>query len=122
MTTKRLIELHLDDFGRSQLRAAAERHGLSNEELLARAARDCLSRRASHGLSRWVPRFRRAFRVGGGRFRPMGVSVSLELQDEEWRDLEAEADRQGVTVERLVEHAAVHLLSDLEDGSSSSGD
>jgi predicted DNA-binding ribbon-helix-helix protein len=122
MTTKRLIELHFDDFGRSQLRAVAERHGLTNEELLARAARECLSRRASHGFSRWVPRFRRVFRVGGGRFRPRGLSVSLELQDEEWRDLEAEAERQGVTVERLVEHAAVQLLSDLESDSASRDD
>jgi hypothetical protein len=42
--------------------------------------------------------------------------VVLALPRKDWRALEVEAEQQGETVERLIEHAAVHMLADVDAG------
>jgi hypothetical protein len=42
--------------------------------------------------------------------------LGLDLDAFGWEALEEEARRQGVTVERLVEHAALYYLADLDSG------
>ena len=42
--------------------------------------------------------------------------VTIELDDFGYESLQAEADRQGVTLETLVEHAAMYYLGDLHSG------
>jgi hypothetical protein len=54
------------------------------------------------------------------REREEGDAVELELTlaAEEWRKLEAEAERQQVSVARLAEHAALYFVADLNAGRS----
>jgi hypothetical protein len=42
--------------------------------------------------------------------------VALEVDEDLWRDFSGEADRQGVTVEQLVEHAAFYFAAELDAG------
>jgi hypothetical protein len=42
--------------------------------------------------------------------------VTVEFEQFGWETLAAEAERQGVTVEELLVHAAMYYLSDLETG------
>jgi hypothetical protein len=42
--------------------------------------------------------------------------VTIELDDFGWRGLCEEAERQGVDVETLVEHAAMYFLADVDSG------
>lgn len=44
------------------------------------------------------------------------VELGLELRAELWRDFEAEAVRQGVTVEQLAEHAAFYFAAEVDAG------
>ena len=48
--------------------------------------------------------------VGGKHF------VTVAFEQFGWETLTAEAERQGVTVEELLVHAAMYYLSDLETG------
>jgi hypothetical protein len=43
-------------------------------------------------------------------------AITLEFDDFGWAALREEADRQAVTVEELLEHAAMYYLSDLDTG------
>jgi hypothetical protein len=108
MTSKRSIRFEFDDFGRSMLEVAARRTGTTVGDLLCQAAHRCVD-----GTSRSVPKLRRLLpgRASGE------VAATLELPPSEWQALEAEAERQHVSVEHLLEHATLHLLVDL-DGSA----
>lgn len=44
------------------------------------------------------------------------ASIELELGTELWRQFEEEADRQGVSVEKLAEHAAFYFAAELDAG------
>jgi hypothetical protein len=44
------------------------------------------------------------------------VPVDLTLAESQWSDLEDEADAQGITLERLLEHALLYYLADLDSG------
>jgi hypothetical protein len=44
------------------------------------------------------------------------TELSLDLDDELWSDLEAEAGRQGVSVDRLVEHAVLYFAAEIDAG------
>jgi hypothetical protein len=43
-------------------------------------------------------------------------AVTLDFDDFGWSALREEAERQGVTLEELLEHAALYYLSDLDSG------
>jgi len=42
--------------------------------------------------------------------------VTIELDDFGWRSLSEEAERQGVDLEALIEHAAMYYLADVDSG------
>jgi hypothetical protein len=44
------------------------------------------------------------------------ASIELELETELWHQFEEEADRQGVSVEKLAEHAAFYFAAELDAG------
>lgn len=44
------------------------------------------------------------------------VSLSVEIDADVWSDLEREAERQGIPVERLAEHAVLYWIADREAG------
>jgi hypothetical protein len=48
--------------------------------------------------------------------RQPALELTLDLDADSWNELEAEAERQGVSLERLLEHAIVYFLSDLDAG------
>ncbi len=44
------------------------------------------------------------------------VEIELEIDDELWRSFEAEAGRQDVSVQQLLEHAAFYFTAELNAG------
>jgi len=44
------------------------------------------------------------------------VEAELEVRADLWRDFEAEATRQGVTVEQLAEHASFYFAAEVDAG------
>jgi hypothetical protein len=106
------MRLELHEFGRATLEAEAQRHTLSPEEFVGEAARYYLADRCSGRAAHQVPRFARD---------PMSspqerLVVELDLEQRIWRELDAESERQGVPLERLLEHAALYLIADLDSG------
>jgi hypothetical protein len=98
------MELAFDPFGWATLTSHAESEDLSLGELVARACghfrRDLAKRRPAAG----VPWFART---------PVGEpsEVHFVLPAETWINFAEEAVRQGLAVERLVEHAALHYVA-----------
>jgi hypothetical protein len=105
----RLLSLALDEFGASALEEHAERFSLAPGELASRAARYYLSDRGSGRLALRVPH------LEGAREKPT-LQLMVELDDDRWLELEAEATRQEVSVEALLEHAVLYFLADLDSG------
>jgi hypothetical protein len=106
---RRSLDIAFDDFGRAALAAEAERYRLATGELVGQALEYYLADRSSGRQSLRVPRFGRAATAAP-------QAVALELPDRVWEEAEAEAERQGVPLERLVEHAAMYLVADLDSG------
>jgi hypothetical protein len=104
------MTLEFDEYGRTRLERLADGHGLSIAALVGHAAVYSLRSSDQRGASRRVPRLRTAIRGSGT------LSLSLELRPDDWLALEAEAEHQGETMERLIEHAAVHMLADADAG------
>jgi hypothetical protein len=109
----REMTLELGEFSRAALDAQAERQGLVLATLLARSAQYYLLEHPSERLSARVPSF-----VSGDAQTEHGLPlrVTIDLDDGHWRELDAAAAREGISVERLFEHAALLFLADLESG------
>ncbi len=105
------MELPLEDFGRSTVGREAARYSLTVEELVRYAVEYYLWKRHSGRQAVKLPRFSRGGEPAGPAFR-----LSLELDDSAWEDLQDEAQRQGSSLELVVEHAVLLLLADLDSG------
>lgn len=101
--------LALGGFGREAIEEHARRYTLSLEALLGRAAEYYLADRHSQRMTRRLPRFRREPDAAG-------APVEIDLEPEVWEALQEEAERQGVPIERVLEHAALSLVADLDSG------
>jgi hypothetical protein len=78
---------------------------------LARAIRDYLSDKDS-GRPGWpYPGFLRGREVSGEE-----LDLELSMDDDLWRSLEDEAGRQGVSVGRMIEHAAFYSAAEVNAG------
>jgi hypothetical protein len=110
MTVILEIPVSFDEFGWRALekRASPERGGL--EQLVALACNYYVSELAAERMATVVPRFQRTPADGETR------TLELELDDPCLPRLEQEAERQGVALERLCEHAALFFLADLDAG------
>jgi hypothetical protein len=106
---KRSMMLALGGFGREAIEEHARRYTLSMDALLGRAAEYYVSERGSERVTQRLPRFRR---------EPAAprAPVEIDLEPEVWEALQKEARRQGVPVERVLEHAALRLVADLDSG------
>lgn len=113
VASTRTLMLSLTHFSRTSLEREAERSGLSIPTLLARAALYYLLERESNRIAVRVPRFTHAPQAGVGSH---ALAVTVELGARDWSALDRVAAREGVSVERLLEHAALLLLADLESG------
>jgi len=104
------LSLSLDEFGASALREHAERYSLSPPEFGSRAARYYLADRDSGRVALRVPRLPKA---AAGRSAPR---LTVDLDPESLRELQAEAKRQDVSVEAMLEHAIMYFLADIDSG------
>jgi hypothetical protein len=101
--------LALGGFGSEAIEEHARRYRLSVEAVLGRAAEHYLAEGGSERTSRRLPRFRREPAAAA-------APVEIDLEPEVWHALQEEAERQGVPVERVLEHAALLLVADLDAG------
>lgn len=92
------------------LREQASAHALSPDEFVERAARYYLSERATGRPARRVP----AFLTRGSHGRTSGFQVDLDKGS--WEELEVVAEREGTSMERLLGHAVLLLIADLDSG------
>ena len=107
----RNISLKLDEFGRASLVAQARSLGLPPAGAVRQAALYFLAERGSDRAARRVPRFARQMPSGAE-----GMEFALALDEADWLALEDEAEEQHVTLERLLVHALLMLLADLDSG------
>jgi GNAT superfamily N-acetyltransferase len=105
----RELTVSLDEFGWESLESQARRDGETLDEFLARAAAYFDAELHANRAATLVPKFRRD---GQGTAREIRFEVSRAC----WEHLEAEAGRQGVPLERLLEHAALLHLADIDSG------
>jgi hypothetical protein len=108
---KHRITLELDHFSRETIGAQAQRHELSLGGLLRQAVHYYLADRDSGRVAWRYPRFRRDTPPAGDP-----LEVEVELDDATWAQLEAEAGAQDVALARLLEHAALYFVADLNSG------
>jgi hypothetical protein len=110
LRVQRMVTLALEEFGASKLEAEAERYSVSPAELGSHAVRYYLSNRDSGRMALRVPQLSK---------EPAGkpvLALSIDLDTDTWRELEEEAQTQQVSVERLLVHAIVYFLGDLDAG------
>ena len=107
---QRLLLLSLEEFGASTLEAEAERFLVSPAELGGYAVRYYLSDRNSERMAWKVPSLPR------DTGPQPALELKLDLNPDTWRDLDKEAERQEVSVERLLTHAIIYFLADLDAG------
>ena len=104
------ISLGFDDFGWSALQDQAHSDGLELDQLIDLACSYYESQLGSDRTAMRVPRFEQS--AGGREDRLMQLEMGTETRGR----LEQEAVRQGVGLERLLEHAAMFYLADLDAG------
>jgi hypothetical protein len=106
---RRSLKLALDEFGRATLEGEASRYSVAPGELVGNAVKYYLADLDSARPALKVPRFARTA-------SSPELDVEVNLDDSAWDMAEAEAARQRVPLERLLEHAAMYLIADLDSG------
>jgi hypothetical protein len=106
---RRALTLRFDEFGWQRLESEARRDGAGLDDLLSRAAAYFYAERPTARPATLYPAFK-----PDARGEPR--EVRLEEDAETWTGLESEAQRQGIPVERLLEHAALLYLADSDSG------
>jgi hypothetical protein len=105
---KRTVTLRPTRFSRDELAEQAGRERVPLEAVLSMAtlyfASDLGTQRAALRLPR--------FKEGSGE----SLEVTLDLDQATWAALDAHAQREGVPVERVLEHAALYYLADVHSG------
>ncbi len=105
----RIVNVILGEISLRALRGESNTEATSLGPPLALAIRYYLTEKdAAPGWA--YPRFRRELIEGEG------VRVQITIDEAPWEALEREADRQGVSAERLAEHAALYFAAHLETG------
>ena len=102
--------LTLGAFVADALQEQARANALSPEEFVDRAAHYYLSERSTGRPARQLPAF--LDRGSDGR----AVTFEFDLAETSWEELQAVAKREGASTERLLEHAVLLLLADLDSG------
>jgi hypothetical protein len=110
VSLSRLLTLSLEEFGASTLEVEADRYSVSTTRLAQQAVRYYLSERESGRMALRVPRLSQE-----GARQPV-LELTLDLDSDSWNELQREAERQEVSLERLLEHAIVYFLADLDTG------
>jgi hypothetical protein len=108
---RRQVTLFLEDFARGSLEARARALGVPLDAFVRQAARYYLAVRSDDRPATRPPRFARERGAAGD-----GVGLTLELDEADWGGLEVEALRERVSVARIIEHAALLFLADIDSG------
>jgi hypothetical protein len=103
------LKLTFDEFGWQSLESEAQRQHETLNDLLSRAAAYFSAERPKSRAAMLAP----GFEPGG---RGIEREIRLEVNRDHWEGLEDEARRQGIPLERLLEHAALFYLADLDSG------
>jgi hypothetical protein len=106
---RRRVTLRFDELGWQSLESAARDDDTTLDELLALAIAYFEGERLADRAAAVVPRFKPE---GHGDPR----EVRLALPPSLWRRVEDEAERQQVSLEQLIEHAALLYLADADAG------
>ena len=106
----RRVTLTLGEFVAEALHQQARANALSSEEFVDRAVRYYLSERSTGRPARKVPGFVK--RGSDGR----ATELQCELEKALWDELEPVAEREGTSIERLIQHAVLLLVADLDSG------
>ena len=104
------LAVRFDEFGWQALEAAAERHNQAVESLIADACGYFSVEVEAGRVATQRPRFRD--QDGHGQPRELQLYVRSGI----WKVLEQEAERQGAELPRIVEHAALLYLADVDSG------
>lgn len=110
----RLMAVRHDDYGWRALEAAAQREGTSLETLIADACGHFVVELRSDRIATRLPRFRDPSGHGDAR------ELELAIPERIWDSLEAEAANQNAELPRLVEHATLLYIADLDSGRAAS--
>ena len=102
----RHLTLTLDEFGVFLIEEEASRYALEPHQFVARAARYFLAARILGRTAHRIPAHRCS---ETGRVR---LQLALRLDEEVWHELEAEAARQKVSIERLLGYSALYLAAE----------
>jgi hypothetical protein len=106
---RRALTLSFDEFGWQRLESEARRDGEGLDDFLSRAMAYFHAERPTGRAATLAPGFK-------PDARGVPREVRLEGDADCWKDLEGEAQRQGIPIERLLEHAALLYLADSDSG------
>jgi predicted transcriptional regulator len=112
-TTTRTRTLGIDGFTLAALEELAMGLAVRPSALLRQAVLHFLSEREAGRLTAKVPRFVRQREADGSS---VTRTVELELDESDWSALEVEAVAQRVSLETLLEHAALLFIADVDSG------
>ncbi len=107
------VTLRFDEFGWQGLESEARRDGLTLEELLGCAVAYFDAELPTTRAALCAPRFKPRSKA---RAQQMSREIRLELTRGGWEHLQSEAGRQGIPLERLLEHAPLLYLADVDSG------
>jgi hypothetical protein len=109
-STSRKMTLPFDEFGETTLASQAEALDVPRAGIVKQAALYFLAERFSDRLARRIPFFARE------EAGEEGIDLTLEFDQEDWDALQQESDDQQTSLERLLVHATLLLLADLDSG------
>jgi hypothetical protein len=107
---KHPVTVHLSGFA---CQVVAGEGGSGAEHVPARvirAIRCYLSEKGPRGTGWSYPRFMRDEKPADD------VALQLDIDDDLWRSLEEEAERQGVSPQKMVTHAALYVAAEVNAG------
>jgi hypothetical protein len=111
---KREVDVRLGSFAREALAREQRGRGVGDEAVSAaavRAIRCYLEDKGAEGPGWRYPSFRRGERKNDGR-----VGLHLSIDEGLWQALEEEAERQGVSAQQMLEHAAIYFAAEIDAG------
>jgi len=112
---KREVDVSLGSFAREALvreqGSGPDAGGEAVSAAAVRAIRCYLEDKGAGGPGWRYPGFRRGNLEKDGK-----VGLHLSIDDGLWRALEAEAERQGVSSQQMIEHAALYFAAEVDAG------
>jgi len=105
------VTVHLSEFACSAVSGEGAGDGEQLSARIVAAIRCYLNDKGSGGL-RWAyPSF-----LTGEEQIGKEVTLRLAIEDQLWRSLEQEAERQGVTPQKMVTHATLYVAAEVDAG------